>query len=148
MTLYNTQNCNVVNCITNTKERALNMLECKQGYNSLNADLFFSPNDSVIVKNIIRFDTLLHLLHIIQVAVLAPLALLLASSFVAFTLSLRSSINIVCCGVVHRCSHTADACIHDDKPVTHYKDVSEHNRDCNGNSSAHVQGRRHYTCIM
>ena len=53
-----------------------------------------------------------------------------------FTLSLRSSINIVCCGVVHRCSHTARMCIHDDKLVTRYKDVSEHNRDCNGDSSA------------
>ena len=36
-------------------------------------------------------------------------------------------------------SHTAH--VHDDKLVTFYKDVSEHYRDCNGNSSAHVQGR-------
>ena len=56
-----------------------------------------------------------------------------------FTLSLRSSINIVCCGVVHLYSYTAHTCIHDDKLVTRYKDVSEHNRDCNGNSTAHVQ---------
>ena len=46
----------------------------------------------------------------------------------------------MCCGVVHRCSHTAHTCIHDDKLVTRYKDASEHNHDCNGNSSAHVQG--------
>ena len=46
------------------------------------------------------------------------------------TLSLRTSI-ILCCGVV-----TAHNIIHDDKLV------SEHYRDCNGNSSAHVQGKR------
>ena len=34
------------------------------------------------------------------------------------SLSLRSSINIVCCGVVDCCSHTAHRCIHDDKLVT------------------------------
>ena len=49
---------------------------------------------------------------------------------------------IVCCGVMHHCSHTAHTCIHDDKLVTRYKDVSEHHRDCNGNSSVHVQGRQ------
>ena len=37
---------------------------------------------------------------------------------------------------MYHCSHTAHICIHDDKLVTRYKDVSEHNRDCNGNSSA------------
>ena len=46
------------------------------------------------------------------------------------TLSLRTSI-ILCCGVV-----TAHDIIQDDKLV------SEHYPDCNGNSSAHVQGRR------
>ena len=65
-----------------------------------------------------------------------------------FTLSLRSSINIVWCGVVHRCSHTAHTCIHDDELITRYKDVSEHNRDCNGNSSAHVQGRRQLDLVI
>ena len=40
------------------------------------------------------------------------------------------------------------ACIHDDKLVTRYKDVSEHNRDCNGNSSAHVQGRRQLDLVI
>ena len=50
--------------------------------------------------------------------------------------------NIVCCGVVHRCSHQHIYVLHDDKLVTRYKDASEHNRDCNWNSSAHVQGRR------
>ena len=39
----------------------------------------------------------------------------------------RTSINIVCCGVVHHCPHTAH--IHDDKLVTCNKDVSEHYRD-------------------
>ena len=46
------------------------------------------------------------------------------------TKSLRTSI-ILCCGVV-----TAYNITHDDKLV------SEIYRDCNGNSSAHVQGRR------
>ena len=66
------------------------------------------------------------------------------------SLCVRSSINIVRCGVVHRCSHTAHICIdlHDDKLVTGYKDVSEHNRDCNGNSSAHVQGRRQLDLVI
>ena len=62
------------------------------------------------------------------------------------TLSLFTSINIVCCGVVHRCSHAAH--IHDDKLVTSYKDVSEHYCDCNGNSSALVQGRRQLDFIL
>ena len=62
------------------------------------------------------------------------------------TLSLRTSINIVCCGVVHHCSHTAH--IHDDKLVTCYKDASEHYRDCNGNGSAHVQGRRQLDLVL
>ena len=85
-------------------------------------------------------------MYITQVAVLAQLALLLV--LVAFTLSLRSLISIVCCGVVHHCSHTAHTCIHDDKHVTCYKDVSEHHRDCNGNSSAHVQGRRQLDLVI
>ena len=50
--------------------------------------------------------------------------------------------NIVCCGVVHHCSHTSHI-IHDDK-LAYYKDVSGHYRDCNGNSSAHVQGKPFY----
>ena len=54
-------------------------------------------------------------------------------------------INIVCCGIVHHCSHTAH--IHDDKLVTCYKVVNECYRDCNGNSSAHVQGRRQLDLI-
>ena len=50
---------------------------------------------------------------------------------------------------MHRCSHTAHIiCIHDDKLVTRYKDVSEHNRDCNGNSSARVQGRRQLDLVI
>ena len=54
----------------------------------------------------------------------------------------------MCCGVVHHCSHIAH--IHDDKLVTCYKDVSEHYRDCNGNStsSAHVQGRRQLDLVL
>ena len=36
----------------------------------------------------------------------------------------------------------------DDKLVTCYKDVSEHYRDCNGNSSAHVQGRRQLVLLL
>ena len=52
------------------------------------------------------------------------------------TLSLRTSI-ILCCGVV-----TAHNIIHDDKLV------SEHYRDCNGNSSAHVQGRRQLDLVL
>ena len=46
------------------------------------------------------------------------------------------------------CSHTAHICMHDDKLVTRYKDVSEHNLDCNGNSSAHVQGRRQLDLVI
>ena len=38
--------------------------------------------------------------------------------------------------------------IHDDKLVTWYKTVSEHNRDCNGNSSAHVQGRQQLDLVL
>ena len=52
------------------------------------------------------------------------------------TLSLRTSI-ILCCGVV-----TAHNMIHDDKLV------SEHYRDRNGNSSAHVQGRRQLDLVL
>ena len=48
----------------------------------------------------------------LQVAVLAPLALLVVLEARCVDLSLRSSINIVCCGVVHRCSHTATQHIH------------------------------------
>ena len=44
--------------------------------------------------------------------------------------------------------HLAHICIHDDKLVTRYKDVSEHNLDCNGNSSAHVQGRRQLELVI
>ena len=55
----------------------------------------------------------------------------------------------MCCGVVHRCSHTAhNICILDAKIATRYKDVSEHNRDCNGNNSAHVQGRRQLDLVI
>ena len=42
-------------------------------------------------------------------------------TLVKFNLSLRSSINIVCCVVVHHCSHTAHTCINDDKLVTRYE---------------------------
>ena len=42
--------------------------------------------------------------------------------------------------------HTAH--IHDDKLVICYIDVSEHYRDCNGNSSAHVQGRRQLDLVL
>ena len=83
----------------------------------------------------------------IQVAALAPLALLLVLE-AHICMSLRTSINIMtlCCGVVHHYSHTAH--LHNDKLVTCYKDVSEHDSDCNGNSSAHVQGRSHWYCYQ
>ena len=42
----------------------------------------------------------------------------------------------------------AQLLVHDDKLVTRYKDVSEHNLDCNGNSSAHVQGRRQLDLVI
>ena len=70
---------------------------------------------------------------------LAPLALLLVQE-AHFCHCALQLILTLCCGVVHHCFHTAH--IHDDKLVTCYKDVSEHYRDCNGNCSAHVQGRR------
>ena len=54
----------------------------------------------------------------------------------------------MCCGVVDCCSHTAHICIHDEKLVTRYKDVTEINLDCNGNSSAHVQGRRQLDLVI
>ena len=72
---------------------------------------------------------------------LAPLALLLVLE--ARCVHFAFVLIIVCCGVVHRCSHQHILYVlHDDQLVTRYKDASEHNRDCNGNSSAHVQGRR------
>ena len=80
--------------------------------------------------------------NLLQVAVLAPLALLLVPEARCVHFVMCSSINI------HHCSHTAHKCIHDDKLVTRYKDVSEHNRDCNGNSSAHVQGRRQLDLVI
>ena len=82
---------------------------------------------------------------IIQVAALALLLVLeaLCTQFV-----IAHFINIVCSGVVHHCSHTAHTCIHDDKLVTCYKDVKEHYRACNGNSSAHVQGRQQLDWIL
>ena len=48
-------------------------------------------------------------------------------------------INIVCCMWSSASLLTHSTYIHDDKC---YEDVSEHYRDCNGNSSALVQGRR------
>ena len=36
---------------------------------------------------------------------------------------------IVCCGVVHRCSHQHIYVLHNDKLVTRYKDASENNRE-------------------
>ena len=47
---------------------------------------------------------------------------------------------ILCCGVVYDCSHTAEINMHDVvmKGVTCYKDASEHDRYCNGNSGARV----------
>ena len=55
---------------------------------------------------------------------LAPLALLLVleARWVHFVFVLI----IVCCGVVHRCSHQHIYVLHDDKVVTRYKDASEH----------------------
>ena len=49
---------------------------------------------------------------------------------------------ILCCGVVYDCSHTAEIDMHHVvmKGVTCYKDASEHDGYCNGNSGAHVQG--------
>ena len=85
-------------------------------------------------------------LYIVQVAVLAPLALLLSVLEARCHFVIAHFINIVCCGVVHHCSHTAH--IHDDKLITCYKDVSEHYRDCNGNSSAHAQCRRHLDLVL
>ena len=58
------------------------------------------------------------------------------SSLCSLCQSLRTSI-ILCCGIV-----TAHNIIHDDKLV------SEHYRDCNENSSAHVQGRRQLDLVL
>ena len=66
----------------------------------------------------------------VQVAALAPLALLLVLE-ARCTLSLRTSLILSVVELcIHHCSHTAH--IYDDKLVTCYKDVSEHYRDCNG----------------
>ena len=73
----------------------------------------------------------------LQVAELAPLALLLVLEARCAHFVIAHFNNIVCCGVVHHTSHI----IHDDK-LAYHKDVSGHYRDCNGNSSAHVQGKR------
>ena len=81
--------------------------------------------------------------NFIQVAALAPLSLLLVLEARCTHFVIAHFINIVCCGVVHHCSHT-----HDDKPVTCYKDVSEHYRDCNGNISVHVQDRRQLDLVV
>ena len=79
----------------------------------------------------ICYFTLVHYNNkLLQVAALAPLALLLVLE--ARCVHFVISINIVCCGVVHHCSHTAHTCIHDDKLVTRYKDVSEHHCDAMG----------------
>ena len=77
---------------------------------------------------------------LLQVAALAPLALLLVLEARCAHFVIAHFNNIVCCGVVHHCSHTSHI-IHDDKPA-YYKDVSGHYGACNGNSSAHVQGKR------
>ena len=70
--------------------------------------------------------------YTIQVAVLAPLALLLVLEAHCTHFVIAHFINIVSCGVVHLLPHSTY--IHDDKLVTCYKDVSEHYCDCNGNS--------------
>ena len=83
-----------------------------------------------------------------QVSALAPLALLLVLEARCTHFSIAHFSNIVCCGVVHPsdCYHTAHIIY--DNLVTCYKDVSEHYRDCNGNSSAHVQGRRQLDLVL
>ena len=94
----------------------------------------------------VRFKTLFSVSKLclekthVQGAALASLVLLLVLEARCAHFFIAHFNNIVCCGVVHHCSHTSHI-IHDDK-LAHYKDVSGHYRDCNGNSSAHVQGKK------
>ena len=88
----------------------------------------------------------INLLTVLQVAALAPLALLLVLEARCTHFVIAHFNIIVCCGVVHHCSHTSHNIIHDDK-LAYYKDVSGHYRDWNGNSSAHVQGKRQLIVI-
>ena len=63
-----------------------------------------------------------------------------------------SNILKACIETRHSYIYTAHTCIHHARMIilSHVtlKDVSKHNRDCNGKSSAHVQGRRQLDLVI